>query len=268
MTQRFEVQVPSRDHRKSVATRRKAVVTGASSGIGKATALRLASEGYDICLNAIANGDLEAVFRDLSSGHHLICPGDYSDPSVIEEITETIRSQWGRLDVLINNAGLFSAGDPVEAELEEWRRPLDLMLNGAILITRALVPLMRSGGRVIHVTSIHGMRAEKGAAGYSMAKAAINQYCRALAVDLAFKGILVNAVAPGFISTPMSVVNGVNELETEWFRSNYVVGHHLPLSRAGEPEEVAGVIHFLAGPDASYITGQVIAVDGGLTITF
>jgi 3-oxoacyl-[acyl-carrier protein] reductase len=101
-----------------------------------------------------------------------------------------------------------------------------------------------------------------------MAKAALNQYCRALALELAPHGILVNAIAPGFVSTPMSIVDGVNELEGEWFLQNYVQGHHLPLKRAGQPEEIASVAWFLAGPDASYITGQVLTVDGGLTITF
>jgi 3-oxoacyl-[acyl-carrier protein] reductase len=101
-----------------------------------------------------------------------------------------------------------------------------------------------------------------------MAKAAVNQYCRSLAIELAPKGILVNAIAPGFVQTPMSTVNGVSELESEWFKQNYVEGHHLPLKRAGQPEEIAGVAFFLAGPDASYLTGQVITVDGGLTVTF
>jgi 3-oxoacyl-[acyl-carrier protein] reductase len=142
------------------------------------------------------------------------------------------------------------------------------MVNGALYLTRAAVPLMKEGGRIVHVTSIHGDRAEALASSYSMAKAAINQFCRVLAVELAPRGILVNALAPGFIDTPMSVVNGVNELESDWFKQNYVQGHHLPLKRAARPEEIAGVAFFLAGPDASYITGQVITVDGGLTITF
>ena len=100
-----------------------------------------------------------------------------------------------------------------------------------------------------------------------MAKAAIEQYCRSLAVELADRRILVNAIAPGFIDTPMSCDSGVNELDSDWFRTNYVEGQHLPLRRAGQPDEVAGVALFLAGPDATYITGQVIIVDGGLTIT-
>ncbi len=152
--------------------------------------------------------------------------------------------------------------------LADWRKPFDTMVDGAVHMTRLAASLMADGGRIIHVTSIHGDKAEKGASAYSMAKAAINQYCRGLALELAQRNILVNAIAPGFIDTPMSVVNGVNELESDWFRQNYVDGHHLPLRRAGQPEEIAGVAFFLAGPDASYLTGQVITVDGGLTITF
>jgi 3-oxoacyl-[acyl-carrier protein] reductase len=102
-----------------------------------------------------------------------------------------------------------------------------------------------------------------------MAKSALNQFCRGLAVELAPRRILVNAIAPGFINTEMSVrSDGVNELDTDWFRDNYVAGHHLPLRRAGRPEEIAGVAAFLAGPDSTYITGQLLTVDGGLTITF
>src|SRR4051812_23967392 len=127
------------------------------------------------------------------------------------------------------------------------------MINGTIQISKLAAGLMQQGGRMIHITSIHGTRAEAGASSYSMAKAAINQFCRSMAVQLAGKNILVNAIAPGFVDTPMSVVNGINELETEWFRNNYIESHHLPLKRAAAPEEIAGVALFLAGKDASYI---------------
>lgn len=248
--------------------RKKALISGASSGIGKATAIRFAQEGYDVCLTARREKELLAVRDSLPAGHHLVCPGDYSDPATAERIGEAIRQHWGRLDVLVNCAGIYLTGDPIASPLDEWRRPFDIMINGAIYLTRMAVPLMTEGGRIIHITSIHGERVERGGSAYAMAKAALNQYCRALALELADRGILVNAIAPGFVDTPMSVVNGVNELETEWFLQNYVRGHHLPLRRAGQPEEIAGVAWFLAGPDASYITGQVITVDGGLTITF
>lgn len=205
----------------------------------------------------------------MAIGHHLVCPGDAADPSTGEKIHVAIEKEWGgRLDALVNSVGVWMTGDAIDTPLEEWRQVFDLLVDSAINLTRTAVPLMRSGGRVIHITSIHGAITEAGAAAYSMAKAAINQYCRSLAIDLAPKGILVNAIAPGFVETPMSIVNGASELETEWFKQNYVVGHHLPLKRAGQPEEIAGVAFFLAGPDATYLTGQVITVDGGLTTTF
>ena len=251
-----------------MSTPRKAIITGASSGIGKATAVRFAQEGCDVCVTA-RRGDLLNELRDsLPAGEHLVCPGDYSDPATAASITAAVQDKWGEVDALVNCAGVFMGADAIEASVEEWRRPFDIMVNGGLHMTRAAVPFMKNGGRVIHITSIHGDRAEPGGSAYAMAKAALNQMCRALAIDLAPKGILINAIAPGFIDTPMSVVDGVNELESDWFRENYVDGGHMPLRRAGQPEEIAGVAWFLAGPDASYITGQVITVDGGLTVTF
>lgn len=248
--------------------RSRAVISGASSGIGKATAQRFAREGWDVCLTARRVRVLEEVRKGLTPGNHLVCPGDYSDPDTASSIREAVALQWGSVDALVNCAGVFIGGDPIEDPFEEWRRPLEIIINGAVLLTRAAVPLMAGGGRVIHVTSIHGARAELGSSAYSMAKAALDQYCRALALDLAPRNILVNAIAPGFVRTAMSVVNGANELDTEWFRNNYIEGNHLPLKRAALPEEIAGVAYFLAGPDATYITGQVLTVDGGLSITF
>jgi NAD(P)-dependent dehydrogenase (short-subunit alcohol dehydrogenase family) len=247
--------------------RRKALVSGASSGIGKATVERFACEGWDVCLTARREKELLAICRGLPVGQHLVCPGDYSNPATAALIEESIATAWGRLDALVNCAGVFMMGEPITDPLEEWRKPFDVMISGAVSLTRLAVPFMIHGGRVIHVTSVHGERAERGGSSYAMAKAALNQYCRALALELADRGILVNAIAPGFVDTPMSVVNGVNELESAWFRQNYIEGHHLPLKRAARPEEIAGVAWFLAGPDASYITGQVLTVDGGLTIT-
>jgi NAD(P)-dependent dehydrogenase (short-subunit alcohol dehydrogenase family) len=230
--------------------------------------LRFAREGWDVCLVARRETMLHELLAELAPGQHLVSAGSYDDLSTVEQIDGLVRTEWGTIDALVNCAGAFFSADAVESSLEEWRKAFDLMVNGAVYMTRFAVRLMPQGGRIIHITSIHGERAERMATSYSMAKAAINQYCRGLALELAPRNILVNAIAPGFINTPMSVVNGVNELETEWFRQNYVEGHHLPLKRAGRPEEIAGVAYFLTGDDASYITGQVITVDGGLTITF
>lgn len=249
--------------------RRKVVVTGASSGIGRATAMRFAADGCDVCVNARRETRLRELVAAFPPGDHLVGAGDYSDAAVTAALDQLLRARWGWVDVLVNCAGVFRGAAAIESPWAEWRRPFDVMFDGGVRITRLVVPLMAAGGRVIHITSIHGERAEVGASAYAMAKAALNQFCRALAVELAPRGILVNAIAPGFIRTEMSIrADGVDELETDWFRSNYVDGTHLPLRRAGQPEEIAGVAAFLAGPDATYLTGQVLTVDGGLTITF
>jgi 3-oxoacyl-[acyl-carrier protein] reductase len=249
--------------------RRKVVVTGASSGIGRATAIRFASEGCDVCLNARREDRLRELVKTFPSGDHLVCAGDYSDPDVAKELDRKLRESWNRLDVLVNCAGVSQGAEVVDSPIEHWRKPFDTMFEGGVRMTRICVPLMSNGGRIIHITSIHGERAEPGSSAYAMAKAALNQFCRGLAVELAPRGILANAIAPGFIDTEMSIgPDGISELVTEWFRANYVQGHHLPLRRPGKPEEIAGVAAFLAGPDATYLTGQVITVDGGLTITF
>lgn len=249
--------------------RRKVLVTGASSGIGRATALRFAADGWDVAINGRRIERLEALAATISGVEVLVCPGDYSDPDTLRRLDETLRQRWGRLDALVNCAGIGRPAPVIDSPLAEWRRPFDVMLNGGVQVTRLAVPLMTSGGRIIHITSIHGGRAEPLSSAYAMAKAALNQFCRGLAVELAPRGILANAIAPGFVDTEMSIgPDGVSELETDWFRVNYVDGHHLPLRRAGRPEEIAGVAAFLAGPDATYLTGQVITVDGGLTITF
>ena len=248
--------------------RRKVIITGAASGIGRATAIRFANEGYDVCANDTQLDKLTALINELPEGNHLLLHGSYADDATVAEGEKLIQQNWGSVDTLINCAGMFEKTDPIEMAVDKWRKIFDCMLTGSLLMTRLATKFMTNGGRVVHITSIHGTRAERYASSYSMAKAAINQFCRSMALELADKNILVNAIAPGFVDTAMSIVDGQNELDTQWFRDNYVSNQHLPLRRAAKPEEIAGVAFFLAGKDASYITGQVIVVDGGLTITF
>lgn len=248
--------------------RKTVLVTGAASGIGRASAIRFAIEGYDVCLNDLQAGKLQSVLKELPAGNHLLLPGSYADEKTIAAGEKLIGENWSRLDVLVNAAGIFEKTDSIKMNLEDWRVIFDTMMEGCVRMTRLAARKMSEGGRIIHISSIHGGRAEMHASSYSVAKAGINQYCRAMALELADKNILINAIAPGFVNTAMSIVNGQNELDSPWFRDNYVKSQRIPLRRAASPEEIAGVAFFLAGKDATYITGQVITVDGGLTITF
>lgn len=247
------------------------LITGASSGIGLATARRFAQEGWGVILLARREALLKEIRASLPNPEsHLVVSGDYSLPTTYDKLSQLLcDKEIISIDALVNCAAVIGAEPIVGSPLEQWRKPLDTILNGAILVSRAVVPYMQNGGRIVHVTSIHGERAELLSSSYATAKAAVNQYMRGLALELADHGILVNAVAPGFVDTPMSSAQaGTSELESEWFQNDYVKGRHLPLRRAAQPEEIAGVLYFLCGPDATYITGQVIVVDGGLTITF
>lgn len=247
-----------------------AVVTGGGTGIGKAIAARLAQEGAVVAVWGRRKQPLAEAVAGLPGEGHLAMSVDVSVEVDVNAAARKLKSNWGTVDVLVNNAGVSYTADAISATFDEWERAIRVMLYGAIHCVRALVPMMPpGGGRIINVTSIHDCVAEKGSSAYAIAKGGLKQYTRALAVELADRGILVNAIAPGFVATPMCVrADGVNELETDWFRQNYVEGHHLPLRRSGKPEEIAGVAAFLAGPDATYITGTTIYVDGGLTCTF
>lgn len=248
--------------------KKKAFITGAASGIGKATAIRFASEGYDVCLNDISDLKLKEVFGQLHPGNHLLFVGSYADKDMMLHATEIIRTEWGVLHSLVNCAGVYVQTHSVNSEIEDWRKVFDIMTNGALLSTKLASKFMSEGGSIIHITSIHGNRAELGSSSYAAAKAAINQYCRSAALELADKNIRVNGIAPGYVNTPMCVINGENELDSPLFYEKYIKNGHLPMRRAAEPSEIAGVALFLSGTDSNYITGQVITVDGGLTITF
>ena len=249
--------------------RKTVIILGASSGIGKATAERFAIEGWKVIGASSNMQKIEHVISSLPGEGHLAYEVDVRQEAHIKRLTEAIMAQAGGFHTLINSVGISCGAPVLESDFAQWNDTLQVMLYGTVRSCRALLPLMQDGGRVVHITSIHQDRVEFGSSAYGMAKAAITQFTRSLAYELAPRGILANTIAPGFINTPMSVkADGRNELETPWFRDNYITYGHLPLKRAGEPKEIAGVAYFLAGADATYITGSVLTVDGGLTITF
>ncbi|MBE8721989.1 SDR family NAD(P)-dependent oxidoreductase [Sphingobacterium pedocola] len=249
--------------------RKTVLILGGSSGIGKSAAQRFAKEGWQVVVASSSSEKVNSVVSTLYGEGHLGMKVDVRDIGHIRQLARKLKEIYGRFHVLVNSIGVSQGGTILDSCFDHWNDSLQIMLYGTVHSCRELLPLMVDGGRVIHITSIHHERVEQGSSAYGMAKAAITQFTRSLALELAPRGILANTVAPGFIDTPMSVkVDGRSELESEWFKDNYVKYDHLPLRRAGRPEEVAGVVYFLAGLDASYITGSVLTVDGGLTITF
>jgi len=244
-------------------------VLGASSGIGKAIAERFAEEGWQVLFTGTETNQCDAVLKSLSGKGHQAHVLDVRSQPDIQQLGQLVKQTLGPVDALVNSIGISQSVPLIESDFTIWDNTLQVMLYGFVQACRTLVPLLKDGGRIIHITSIHHERVATGSSAYGMAKAAISQLTRSLAVELAPRQILANTIAPGFVDTPMSrKADGQNELESDWFTDNYIRYDHLPLKRASKPEELAGVAWFLAGPDASYMTDSVLTVDGGLTITF
>ncbi|UIE40087.1 3-oxoacyl-[acyl-carrier-protein] reductase [Leptodesmis sichuanensis] len=238
-----------------------AIVTGASRGIGRATALALASEGANVVVNYASSQEAanQVVAEITAMGSQAIAlPADVSQADQVDSLVNAVMEKWGRIDVLVNNAGITRDTLLLRMKLEEWQAVIDLNLTGVFLCTRAVSKIMlkQRSGRMINITSVAGQMGNPGQANYSAAKAGVIGFTKTVAKELASRGITVNAVAPGFIATDMT--SDLNAEEILKF---------IPLNRYGQPEEVAGMIRFLAAdPAAAYITGQVMNVDGGMVM--
>jgi 3-oxoacyl-[acyl-carrier protein] reductase len=239
-----------------------AAVTGAGRGIGKAIALRLAGEGASVaaCGRTLAN--VEATVSDISGGggKATAYAVDVANGAQVTGVCEKILKDFGRVDVLVNNAGVTRDNLLLRMTEEEWDTVLDTNLKGAFNFTKALsrAMLKQRSGRIINITSIIGLTGNAGQSNYAASKAGLIGFTKSVARELASRGITANAVAPGFIETDMTAALGVQARES--------LTAHVALGRLGTVEDVANVVLFLASDLASYITGQVITVDGGLAM--
>ncbi|MFH7026253.1 MAG: 3-oxoacyl-[acyl-carrier-protein] reductase [Heteroscytonema crispum UTEX LB 1556] len=239
-----------------------AIVTGASRGIGKAIALELASYGANVIVNYAASSTAAEEVVDTitkAGGQALALQADVSKVSQVDALINAVMEKFSRVDILVNNAGITRDTLLLRMKPEDWQAVIDLNLTGVFLCTRAASKIMlkQRSGRIINIASVAGQMGNPGQANYSAAKAGVIGFTKTVAKELASRGITVNAVAPGFITTDMT--SNLNNAED--------ILKYIPLNRFGQPEEIAGMVRFLAADSAAaYITGQVFNVDGGMVM--
>ena len=241
------------------ATPRVALVTGAARGIGLATARRFLAEGWRVALLDIEGELLNGAVAGIADpGNTLALTCDVSDAAGVAAAIDAIGKRFGRLDALVNNAGIAVFTPIMETSDADWSRVMEVNLTGPFLCTKAAVPVIREqgGGAIVNITSISGLRASTLRSAYGTSKAGLAHLTKQLAVELAAVGIRVNAVAPGPVETAMARAVHSPEIRADYHDA-------IPLNRYGLEEELAEAIFFLCSDRASYITGQILAVDGG-----
>ncbi|MBI3322256.1 MAG: 3-oxoacyl-ACP reductase FabG [Candidatus Omnitrophica bacterium] len=244
-------------------TGKTALVTGASRGLGQAMALALARAGADVALNARQADSLKETAEEIRrlGRKAVVAAGDVSDEAAAKQVVEQAQRELGRIDVLINNAGVWEGSYLVRLNKEDWDRVVKVNLTGVYLMARAVgkVMLKQKSGKIINVASILGFKASPQSLAYAATKAGVIQMTRVMAVELGPAGITVNAIAPGFFDTDMT-----KRYQQEGSREALeAYTARIPLRRRGKPEDLSGLVVFLASKAADHITGQTHVIDGG-----
>ena len=240
-----------------------ALVTGASRGIGRAIALQLAAEGAKVAINFAGNtAKAEEVKAEIESkgGEALLVQANVASPESVDEMVKKVADTWGKIDILVNNAGIIRDGLLMRMKDTDFDDVINTNLKGVYNCTKAVPKLMikQRSGRIVNMASIVAITGNAGQTNYAAAKAGIIGFSKSAAKEFAARGITVNVVAPGFIETDMTAVLSDNIKET--------MLKDIPLGRVGKPEDIAQAVKFLVSDDAAYITGQVLRVDGGMSM--
>lgn len=243
---------------------RSAIVTGASRGIGRAIALRLAKEGANVAFNYLRDEEAAQSLKteiEKSGVRALAFKADVRDYDRIQEMKRTVLSEFNSLDILVNNAGILKDSALMMMTRDDWQEVIDTNLNGVFNVTKAVIVhflKQKKGGNIINIASVSGLHGMAGQTNYASSKGGVIAFAKSLAKEVAAYNIRVNVVAPGFIGTEM-----INHLKEDYLAEAV---HKIPLGRLGSPEDIANAVNFLLSPEAKYITGQVLQVDGGLAL--